>query len=48
MDSPQSPTLEHYPQLDHAGELAVRNADGEAVLKFKLPRQAVSLLQLTQ
>ena len=54
MGSPQAPSTEQYAQLEKAGQLAtlgettpVRIASGEAVLKFPLPRQAVSLLQLT-
>ena len=54
MGSPQSPTAEQYAQLEKAGHLAAleeakteRIANGEAVLKFKLPRQAVSLLQVS-
>jgi xylan 1,4-beta-xylosidase len=54
MGSPQSPTPEQYAQLEGAGHLAalgeatrVQIANGEATVKFNLPRQAVSLLQLT-
>ncbi len=53
MASPQQPTPAQIEQLEKAGQLAtlgapeaVRLENGEAVLKFKLPRQAVSLLQL--
>jgi xylan 1,4-beta-xylosidase len=52
--SPQQPTPGQYSLLEKAGRLAtldgsenVRVAGGKAALKFKLPRQAVSLLQLT-
>jgi xylan 1,4-beta-xylosidase len=52
--SPQQPTPEQYALLEKAGRLAtvgepesVRVAGGRATLKFKLPRQAVSLLQVT-
>jgi xylan 1,4-beta-xylosidase len=55
MGSPQAPTAEQYAQLEKAGQLAaVRGAetisikDGNMVLKFTLPRQAVSLLQVTR
>ncbi len=49
--TPQSPSNEQYFQLEKkAGQLiplgetaTVRSASGEAVLKFPLPRQAVSL-----
>jgi xylan 1,4-beta-xylosidase len=52
--SPQQPAPEQYALLEKAGRLAtvgepesVHVAGGRAILKFKLPRQAVSLLQLT-
>ena len=52
--SPQQPTPKQYAQLEKAGRLvsldeapAIRVDNGAAVLKFRLPRQAVSLLQLT-
>jgi len=52
MGSPQQPTPEQYAQLEKAGQLAtlgdtetIRVADGQATLRFGLPRQAVSLLQ---
>jgi xylan 1,4-beta-xylosidase len=52
--SPQAPTPEQYAQLEKEGHLAtfgapsmVRISQREATLKFQLPRQAVSLLQLT-
>jgi len=51
--SPQQPTPAQIEQLEKAGQLATLGApetigleNGEAVLKFKLPPQAVSLLQL--
>ena len=54
MDSPQQRTSEQYTQLERAGQLAakgttetVRVERGKALVRFKLPRQAVSLLQLT-
>ncbi len=54
LGSPQSPTPEQYQQLEKAGKLATVGAaqtveieNGNAGLKFNLPRQAVSLLQLT-
>ena len=52
--SPQQPTSEQYAQLERAGHLAamgaaeiVRVEAGKATVRFKLPRQGVSLLQLT-
>jgi xylan 1,4-beta-xylosidase len=52
--APQNPTPEQYAQLEKSGQLAalgasemIRVVEGKAILKFKLPRQAVSLLQLT-
>lgn len=52
--SPQQPTPEQYAALEHAGRLAslggtatTRVQNGATVLKFTLPRQAVSLLELT-
>jgi xylan 1,4-beta-xylosidase len=54
MGSPQSPTPEEYATLEKAGHLAelaptetVKVENGKAVLKFKLPRKGVSLLELT-
>jgi xylan 1,4-beta-xylosidase len=51
--SPQEPTPEQYARLENAGRLAVLNTaetvqvqNGRATLKFKLARQAVSLLEL--
>jgi xylan 1,4-beta-xylosidase len=53
LGSPQQPTKEQYGQLEQAGRLAplaapaaVRVEEGKAVLRLKLPRQAVSLLVL--
>lgn len=49
--TPQSPSNEQYFQLEKVGQLiplgettTVVSASGGAVLKFPLPRQAVSLL----
>jgi xylan 1,4-beta-xylosidase len=54
MGKPQQPTAEQYAELERAGQLGmigspqwVETADQSAVLKFDLPRQAVSLLVLT-
>ena len=54
MGSPQQPTAEQYEQLEKAGQLAetktpatVTLKDSDAILKLRLPRQAVSLVQLT-
>ena len=51
MGTPQQPTTEQYAQLEMAGQLAalgartaVRVDNSTATVKFKLPRQAVSLL----
>src|SRR3989442_1111411 len=53
MGSPQQPTSEQYTQLERAGQLAamgaaetVRVEGGKATVRFKLPRQGVSLLQI--
>ena len=53
MGSPQQPTPEQYAQLEKAGQLAalgasegVRIESGKARVRLKLPRQAVSMLQL--
>jgi xylan 1,4-beta-xylosidase len=53
MDSPLQPTPEQYARLEKAGQLQllraaekVQIADGSAVIRFKLPRQAVSLVVL--
>jgi len=52
MGSPERPTPEQYAKLEQAGELAALGApetvpvrDGQTVVRFALPRQAVSLLQ---
>jgi xylan 1,4-beta-xylosidase len=54
MGSPQQPTPEEYAQLEKAGELAevtepivVTDEGSTVILNLQLPRQAVSLLQLT-
>ncbi len=54
MGSPQKPTPEQYAQLEKAAQLTslgaseiIRVASGKVTVKFKLPRQAVSLLQLS-
>lgn len=54
LGSPQEPSAEQYAQIEKAGRLAridapetVRVENGKAAVKFKLARQAVSLLQLT-
>ena len=54
LGSPQNPTTEQYRKLESAGKLAQIGADrstgmqnGVANLKLTLPRQAVSLLQVT-
>jgi xylan 1,4-beta-xylosidase len=54
LGSPASPTPSQYDQLERAGHLAqidgvklARIANSETVVKFNLPRQAVSLVQLT-
>jgi xylan 1,4-beta-xylosidase len=54
MGSPQNPTPEQYALLEKAGQLAELGApetvginEGKATLKLKLPRQGVSLVQLT-
>jgi xylan 1,4-beta-xylosidase len=54
LGSPQSPTDEQYTQLEKAGRLTelhppkpVLIEDSAATVKFMLPRQAVSLLELT-
>ena len=53
LGSPPAPTPEQYAQLERAGQLAaleppksIRVESNQTVVKFKLPRQAVSLLQL--
>src|SRR6185503_16132637 len=54
LGSPQQPTPEQYVQLEKAGRLAtlpepetLRVERSAAVVRLKLPRQAVSLLALT-
>jgi xylan 1,4-beta-xylosidase len=51
MGSPEKPTPEQYAKLERAGQLAalggpepLRAENGSAVVRFSLPRQAVSLL----
>ncbi len=53
LGSPEKPTPEQYAALEMAGQLAplgptetVKIENGKAAIKFKLPRQAVSLLVL--
>jgi xylan 1,4-beta-xylosidase len=53
MGSPQDPTETQYKNLERAGQLAVMSSPGEIVwgkdngtIKFQLPRQAVSLIQI--
>jgi len=53
MGSPQAPTPDQYAALEQAGQLAAlgpsetaRVENGKSVLRFLLPRQAVSLLEL--
>jgi xylan 1,4-beta-xylosidase len=52
MGSPQSLSPQHYFELEQAGGLALLNTEklsiesGKASLRFKLPRQAVSLVSL--
>jgi xylan 1,4-beta-xylosidase len=52
--SPQNPSVDQYDLLEKAGQLATIGApgnisvkDGETTLKLKLPRQAVSLIQIS-
>jgi xylan 1,4-beta-xylosidase len=54
LGSPQKPTAEQYKQLERAGQLEMlgspqwRNvSDGRVKLQFQLPRQGVSMLQLS-
>ena len=53
MGSPQQPTAEQYAEMDEGGRLAelgpsqVVRIDNGNVLKFALPRQAVSLVEVT-
>jgi xylan 1,4-beta-xylosidase len=52
--APQQPSAEQYAELKKAGRLAdlgppsaIQITDGQATIAFKLPRQAVSLLEIT-
>jgi xylan 1,4-beta-xylosidase len=54
MGSPQNPTPEQYAQLEAAGQLSlltspewVKSKEGKIELSFSLPRQAVSLVQVS-
>jgi xylan 1,4-beta-xylosidase len=54
LGSPQQPTAEQYARLEKAGQLAaldspkfIRVESGKATVKFGLPRQAVSLVEVT-
>jgi xylan 1,4-beta-xylosidase len=54
MGSPQNPSPEQYARLEAAGNLELLNSPswewteaGSAAIKFSLPRQAVSLVQLS-
>jgi xylan 1,4-beta-xylosidase len=54
MGSPQNPSPEQYARLEAAGNLELLNSPswgwteaGAAAIKFSLPRQAVSLVQLS-
>jgi xylan 1,4-beta-xylosidase len=54
MGSPQEPTSEEYSVLEKAGQLEmvsspewVDSSRGEIEMKFTLPRQAVTLIQLS-
>ena len=54
LGSPQSPSAEQYSELEAAGQLELlqapewlRNEQGKIELRFQLPRQAVSLIELT-
>ena len=54
MDSPQRPTAEQYATLEKAGKLAeigepgaVRVENSKATVRFRLPRQGVSLLEFS-
>ena len=54
MGSPQNPTAEQYAQLESAGQLQFLTSpewivpqDGKVVTAFNLPRQGVSLLQVS-
>ncbi|NWF85233.1 MAG: beta-xylosidase, partial [Bryobacteraceae bacterium] len=45
MGSPQQPTPEQYAELERAGKLAELRA--QPSLSFRLPRQGVSLIELS-
>ena len=54
MGSPQSPSPEQIAELERAGQLQlltspqwIENKKGEAIIKVKLPRQAISLFRFT-
>jgi xylan 1,4-beta-xylosidase len=54
MGKPQNVTDGQYKELEKAGQLQLYNSprwneviNGKTVLKFNLPRQAVSLIQIT-
>jgi xylan 1,4-beta-xylosidase len=54
MGSPQNPSAEQYARLERAGRLELLNSperlqtsNGRIILRFKLPRQGVSLCRLT-
>ena len=54
MGSPPQPTAEQYAQLEHAGQLELLDSpqwlaveDGQLTLTLRVPRQAVSLIDLT-
>jgi len=54
MGSPQNPSPEQYARLEAAGNLELLNSPswewteaGAAAIEFSLPRQAVSLVQLS-
>ncbi len=53
MGSPQSPSREQYAELEGAGQLQMLESPrwievrGETAIEFKLPRQAVSLVELS-
>ena len=53
MGSPQQPTREQYAELEKAGQLALLNESAtrveqsQTIIRFMLPRQAVSLIELS-
>jgi xylan 1,4-beta-xylosidase len=54
MGSPQKPTPEQYAALEAAGQLELMESPrwiavqkGEAIVEYELPRQGVSLIQLS-